>query len=112
MNNFATWVALEVKNPPANDTRDADLIPGFGRSPGVGTGTVLQYPSLENPTGRGAWQATVNGATKIRTQLGDWAWIILRGIDVKNRHVDTEREEKGGMNWEIRIDIYKLPCIK
>ena len=39
-----------VKNPPANaeDTRDKDLIPGMGRSPGVGNGNPLQYACLEN----------------------------------------------------------------
>ena len=33
-----------VKNPPANarDTRDAGLIPGSGRSPGVGNDNPLQ----------------------------------------------------------------------
>ena len=33
-----------VKNPPANagDTRDSGLIPGLGRSPGVGNGNSLQ----------------------------------------------------------------------
>ena len=46
-----------IKNPPANageDTRDAGLIPGFGRSPGVGDGSPLQYSCLENSmdTGR------------------------------------------------------------
>ena len=35
-----------------------------------------------------------------------------RDADVENRHVDTEREGKGGTNWEIRIDIYTLPCEK
>ena len=32
-----------VKNPPANagDARDEDLIPGSGRSPGVGNGNLL-----------------------------------------------------------------------
>ena len=33
------------------------MIPGLGRSPGVGNGISLQYPCLENPTNRGAWQA-------------------------------------------------------
>ena len=34
---------LEVKNPSANagDTGEADLIPGSGRSPGVGNGSIL-----------------------------------------------------------------------
>ena len=53
----ASQVALVVKNLPANarDQRDADLIPGLGRSPGGGHGSPLQYSCLENPMGRGAW---------------------------------------------------------
>ena len=44
-------VVLVVKNPPANaeDIGDAGLIPGSGRSPGVGNGNPLQYSYLENP---------------------------------------------------------------
>ena len=55
-----------VKNPPANagDIRDAGLIPGSGRSPGKGNGNPLQYSCLENPMGRGAWQATVHGVAE------------------------------------------------
>jgi len=36
-------VALVVKNPPVNtgDARDAGLISGSGRSPGVGNGNLL-----------------------------------------------------------------------
>lgn len=62
-------MALVVKNPPANaeDTSDARSIPGMGRSPGVGNGTSLQYPCLENSMGRGAWQATVCVATESDT---------------------------------------------
>ena len=40
------------------------LIPGLGRPPGEGNGNPLQYSCLKNPTDRGAWQATVHGATK------------------------------------------------
>jgi len=49
-----------VKNLPANagDAGDASLIPGLGRSPGVGNGNPLQYSCLENSMDRGAWQAT------------------------------------------------------
>ena len=38
-----------LKNPPANvgDSRDAGLIPGLGRCPGVGNGNPLQYSCLE-----------------------------------------------------------------
>ena len=40
-----------VKNPPANagDTRDMGLIPGPGRSPGVGGGNPLQCSGLKIP---------------------------------------------------------------
>ena len=56
-------------NPPANagDTRPLGSISGLGRSPGVGNGTPLQYSCLENSIGRGAWWATVYGATKSAT---------------------------------------------
>ena len=45
----------------ARDTRDLDLIPGSGRSPGEGNGSPLQYSCLENPMDRGVWQAAVHG---------------------------------------------------
>ena len=62
-----------VKNPPANagDREDTGLIPGLGRSPGGGHGNPLQSSCLENPMGRGAWQATVHRVTKSRTRLSD-----------------------------------------
>ena len=60
-----------VKNPPANagDTGDLGLIPELGRSPGKGNGYPLQYPCLENPMDRGAWQATVHRVAKSQTRL-------------------------------------------
>ena len=58
-----------VKNPPvsAEDARDVGLIPGLGRSPGVGNSNTFQYSCLENLMDRGAWQATVHGAAESRT---------------------------------------------
>ena len=35
-----------------------------------------------------------------------------RDAEVENGHVDTEGEGEHGVNWEIRIDIYTLPCVK
>ena len=58
-----------VKNLPANagDARDPGLIPGLGRSPGVGNGN----PTPEFLPGkfhrRGAWRATVHGVAKSHT---------------------------------------------
>ena len=43
---------------------DPVLTPDSGISPGEGNGYPLQYSYLENSMNRGAWQATVHGATK------------------------------------------------
>ena len=82
----ASQEALVVNSPPASagDVRDAGSVPGLGRSPGVGNGNPLQYsPSivLGNPTDRGAWWATVHGATE---------------SDV-TEHAQTLSSEKGGL---------------
>ena len=59
-----------VKTPPANtgNTGDLDLIPGWGRSPGVGNGNSIQYSCLGNPMDRGAWWAIVHGLAKSKTK--------------------------------------------
>ena len=51
-----------VKNPPANagDIREANSVPGLGRSPGGRHGNPLQYSCLENLMDRGAWRAMVH----------------------------------------------------
>ncbi|KAB0342422.1 hypothetical protein FD754_019348, partial [Muntiacus muntjak] len=38
-------------------------------SPGEGNGNPLQYPCLENPMDRGAWQATVHGVRRVGHDL-------------------------------------------
>ena len=57
-----------VKNSPGY-AGDAGSIPGSGRSPGEGNGNPLQYSCLENPTDRGAWQATVHGIARVGQDL-------------------------------------------
>ena len=66
-------MALVVKNLPANaeDPHVVGLIPGLGRSPGVGNGNPLQYSCLEQSMDREAWQATVHGAAESQTRLSD-----------------------------------------
>jgi len=61
----AYQVVLVVKNLPINagDLSDSGSIPGSGRSSEGGNGNPLQYPCLENPMNRGAWQTTVHGVT-------------------------------------------------
>ena len=67
----ASQVVLVVKNPlaDAGDIRGVGWITGLGRSPGEGHGNPLQYSYLENPTDKGAWQATVHGVTQSWTCL-------------------------------------------
>ena len=52
---WASWVALVVKNAPANagDISNVGSFPGSEKSPGEVNGRLLQYPSLENPMDRG-----------------------------------------------------------
>ena len=58
-----------VKNLPAEagDARDIGLIPGLGRFPREGNGTLLQYSCLKNSMDRSVHQALVLGVTKSQT---------------------------------------------
>jgi len=67
---WPSLVAQTVKNLPAN-AGNAGSVSRLGRSPGEGYGHPLQYSCLENPMDRGAWWATVHGATKCQTWLRD-----------------------------------------
>ena len=60
-----------VKNlsASAGDAGETGLIPGWGRSSGVGNGNPLQYSCLENLMDRSAWQAIVHMIAKSQTQL-------------------------------------------
>ena len=71
------------KEPPANagDTRDANSIPGSGRSPGGGDGNPLQDSCLENPMDRGVWWATVHRVAKSRTWL---KWLSTHACSQKS----------------------------
>ena len=59
-----------IKNLPAN-AGDVGSVPGSGRSPGGGHGNPLPCSCLENPMGRGTWQAMVHGVGKGLEQLSD-----------------------------------------
>ena len=61
---------LRVKNPNLSaNAGDTDLIPGSGRSPGVGNGNPFQYSWVENSMDREAWKAGVHEVAKSQTQL-------------------------------------------
>ena len=74
-----------VKNPPANarDIKDVGSIPGSGKSLGEGNGNPLQYSCLENPTDRGAWQATVHRVAE-STRPSRWSTHICHYGIIQN----------------------------
>ena len=49
---------------------DLDSIPGSGRSPGGGNGSLLQCSCLESAMDRGAWRAAVHGVANSREIIG------------------------------------------
>ena len=105
---WASQVALVVKNPPANtgDTRDMDLIPGLGRSPGEGNDNPLQYSCLKNAMARGSWQVTLHGVAKSQTRLSDWAHMrAITSGDFLLPFLLLSLERK----WE-RLEAWNLMC--
>ena len=54
---------------------DLGLIPGLGRSPGVGKGYPLQCSCLENIMHREVWRTTVDGVTRLGH---NWATTLPR----------------------------------
>ena len=59
-----------IKNSPAN-AGNMGWIPKLGRVPGEGNENPLQESCLENPIVKGAWEATVNGLSKIWRLFND-----------------------------------------
>ena len=80
-----------VKNQPANGG-DANLISGWGRSPGEGNGNPPQYSCLGNPKDSGAWQATVHGVAK-ESDMTYW---------LSNNNMKM-REERRRVDWYLKI---------
>ena len=66
----------EMVKASAYSAGDLGSIPGSGRSSGEGDGNPLQYPCLENPMDRGAWQATVHEIAKSPTKLSDFILAV------------------------------------
>ena len=62
MNTMSIWDFLGGSDGKESlcNAGNQGSIPRLGRSPGEGNGNPLQYSSLENPIGRGAWRATVH----------------------------------------------------
>ena len=81
-----------VKNLPASggDGRDLGSIPGWGRSPGEGNGTPLQYSCLENPMDG---EAVVHGVAKNQTRLSDFTFNFTSEEEEKKKGYEKIFEE-------------------
>ena len=69
------WLSSKESTHNVGDSADAGLILGLRRSPGEGHGNWPQYPCLENPMDRGAWELQSMGPQRVRQDWSDWAWI-------------------------------------
>ena len=96
--------------------RDPALIPGLGRSPGVGYGDPLQYSCLENAMNRRAWRATVPRVTRSwrRLVMHDYTYTALISttisaskFPVSGWRTRAQRDKKGW--WGISI---LLLCVR
>ena len=105
-NNFIFWVRTQVSPfnymgfPGGSDGKessrkagDQGLIPGSRRSPRKGNGYPLQHSCLENSMDRGAWQATVHGVTKSRTQLSANTFTFFTFMEIETEV--NARQQKG-----------------
>ena len=79
------WHRRKEPTCNAEDSGDAGLSSGSGRSPGGGHGNPLQYSCLKNPMDRGTWRATVHEDTKSRTQL---KWLSMQMEDDVKWHTE------------------------
>ena len=69
--DFSSGTVVKNLSANAGDTKDIDLIPGFGRSLGIGNDNPSQYSCLKYSMDRGAWRAMSMVVTKSETQLRD-----------------------------------------
>ena len=99
-------------------TGDSGLIPGSGRSPGVGNGNPLRYFGLKSPMDRGAWWATVHGVTKSQTWLSEWAhlssfptsgWIWITHV-LGWGDPNPQNSDSANLGWDLRICISNTWC--
>ena len=79
----------------AGATGDLSSIPGSRRFPGEGNGNPLQYSCLESPVDRGAWWATVHGATELDT----------------NDHVTLTQSIYLCLSIYLSMSVYVFVCI-
>ena len=116
---WASHLAPVVKNPSVNagDTRDMDLIPGSGRSPGEENVNPLQYFCLGNPMdrGRGGLQSMghkESHTTRHGSVMKNGAQMLPFSLSKTNLHKVTRGiSPSWKINYDIWSRIYEIPAI-
>ena len=91
----------------AGDRGDTGSILGPGRSLGGGHGNPLQYSILENPMGKGGWQAMVHRVPKSQTQLK----LLSIYIHISLPRVETMYFVSLCL-WHIMLDLWSKVYVK
>ena len=84
---------------PGQEHNRRGSIPGSGRSPGEGHGNPLQCSFLENPMGRGAWQATVHEVEKSQTQHSTDKILYHLRDSRHNQNIQIKRWKSFASAW-------------
>ena len=88
----AFLVAQKVKNPPA---MQETWVQSLGWEDPMEKGMVTQYSCVQNPMDGGAWQATVHGVPKSRTQLDNRQFCF-------SGNQQMPRQDKAGLHTAFR----------
>ena len=99
------WEEEGPPSPNAWGIRDAGLIPGSGRYPGVGNGNMLQYSCQKK-----SWTEEPDGLQFIRLQrvrhnLSDWAYMRI-----KRFHSVSSVTPSCLHLWPHGLQHTQLPC--
>ena len=98
-----------VKNPPANveDIRDVGLIPGPGRSPGVGNGNSLLCSCLKNPMDWGAWQGIqCMGVQRVRHDEHIVSYeLFLTAKHKGSKYIGSYNTKETWFIWKLKCEV-------
>ena len=107
LKKFPRWLSgKEITCQCRRHTGGMSWIPGMGRSPGGGSGNLLQSSLLENPVDTQDGQATVHGVAKSQTWLSNWACTHTHTHKHTHIHTHTYFILKLGTQSKINRSLF------
>ena len=101
MRQWASQVALVVKNPSANsgDAGDSGSIPGSGKSPGGGYSNPLQYSCLRIPwTEEPSWPHSMGSQRVRHDYVSNTHTTSLFGKKKKKKYILEKHKHKNSLH--------------